>query len=133
MALGLVLLRPLYIPIFTIDPEVRALVSSLAIVVAATQPIGAVLYVLDGVLIGAGDGRYLAWAMLVAVAVFLPLAGLVLVTGAGIVALWWALRAGSWRGRSRSACAIGPTPGSGPARRRDLARRPLRRRFDVGR
>ena len=61
------------------------------LVVAASQPIGALLYVLDGILIGAGDTRYLAWTMLAALLTFLPLAGAVLVTDAGIIALWWAL------------------------------------------
>ena len=91
MAVLLLALRPAYVPIFTTDTAVRDLVWSLVVVVAASQPIGALLYVLDGILIGAGDTRYLAWAMLVALATFLPLAGTVLVTEAGIVALWWAL------------------------------------------
>jgi putative MATE family efflux protein len=91
MAVVLLALRPAYIPIFTDDPAVRDLVWSLAVVVAATQPIGALLYVLDGILIGAGDLRYLAWSMLVALLVFLPLAAAVYVAGAGVVTLWWAL------------------------------------------
>jgi putative MATE family efflux protein len=91
MAVLLLALRPVYVPLFTTDGEVRDLVRSLAVVVAATQPIGALLYVLDGILIGAGDTRYLAGTMLVALVMFLPLAGAVLVTGSGIVALWWAL------------------------------------------
>jgi putative MATE family efflux protein len=89
---GLLLaLRPAYVPLFTDDPAVRDLVWSLVVVVAASQPIGALLYVLDGILIGAGDTRYLAWTMLVALVVFLPLAGAVLATEAGVLALWWAL------------------------------------------
>jgi len=91
MAALLLVLRPAYVPIFTTDPAVRNLVWSLVVVVAASQPIGALLYVLDGILIGAGDTRYLAWTMLVALVAFLPLAGAVLVTDAGIVPLWWAL------------------------------------------
>jgi len=91
MAVLLLALRPAYVPIFTTDPAVRDLVWSLAVVVAVAQPIGALLYVLDGILIGAGDTRYLAWTMLVALLTFLPLAGAVLVTDAGIIALWWAL------------------------------------------
>jgi MATE family, multidrug efflux pump len=92
-AVVLLVLRPVYIPIFTTDPAVRDLIWHLAVVVAATQPVGAATYVLDAVLIGAGDGRYLAWTMLAALVVFVPLADLVLVTDAGIVALWWALTA----------------------------------------
>ena len=91
MAVLVLALRPAYIPIFTTDPEVRDLVWSLVVVVAASQPVGALLYVLDGILIGAGDTRYLAWTMLAALLTFLPLAAAVLVTDAGVVALWWAL------------------------------------------
>lgn len=91
MAVLLLALRPVYIPIFTTDSAVRDLVWSLALVVAASQPIGALLYVLDGILIGAGDTRYLAWTMLAALLTFLPLAAAVLVTEAGVVALWGAL------------------------------------------
>ena len=87
----LVALRSAYIPLFSSDPAVRHLAWSLAVVVAATQPVGAAVYVLDAILIAAGDGRYLAWTMLVAALTFLPLAGLVLITRAGVVALWWAL------------------------------------------
>ena len=54
---------------------------------AASQLVGAVLYVLDGVLIGAGDLRYLALTQLAAVVVFLPPAWVVLATQAGAVAL----------------------------------------------
>lgn len=89
----LLVARPLYIPLFSSDPSVHDLVWSLVFVVAATQPVGALVYVVDGVLIGAGDTRFLAWSMLLALLVFLPLAGAVLVTDAGIVALWWALTA----------------------------------------
>jgi Na+-driven multidrug efflux pump len=49
-----------------------------------------VVFALDGVLIGAGDGRYLAWAGVVTLLAYLPLAGLVLATDGGLVALWWA-------------------------------------------
>jgi len=91
MAVLLLALRPAYVPIFTTDTAVRDLVWSLVVVVAASQPIGALLYVLDGILIGAGDTRYLAWTMLFALVTFLPLASTVLVTEAGIIALWWAL------------------------------------------
>lgn len=86
-----VALRPVYIPLFTEDPAVRDLVWSLAVVVAASQPVGALLYVLDGILIGAGDLRYLAWTMLLALLVFVPLAAAVYIAEAGVVALWWAL------------------------------------------
>jgi Na+-driven multidrug efflux pump len=54
--------------------------------------------VLDGVLIGAGDGRYLAVASTLSVAAFLPaaliVAALDLSGSAGLVALWGAI--GVW-------------------------------------
>jgi Na+-driven multidrug efflux pump len=52
------------------------------------------VFVLDGVLIGAGDMRFLAVASMVSTAAFLPAAWLVLSTGAGLVALWTAI--GVW-------------------------------------
>jgi putative MATE family efflux protein len=51
----------------------------------------AVAFVLDGVLIGAGDMRFLAWSMAGAAAVFVPAAGVVLVLGLGLGWLWAAL------------------------------------------
>ncbi|MGH8891775.1 MAG: MATE family efflux transporter [Actinomycetes bacterium] len=87
----LVGLRPAYVPLFTPDADVRALLATVMVVAAALQPISGVVFALDGVLIGAGDGRYLAWAGLVTLVVFVPLACLVLVADAGLVALWWAL------------------------------------------
>jgi Na+-driven multidrug efflux pump len=93
--LGLVVvgLRAAYVPVFTTDADVRALLSSVLVVAALFQPVCGVVFALDGVLIGAGDGRYLAWAGVATAAVFLPLAGLVLVADAGLVALWWAFNA----------------------------------------
>jgi len=87
----LVALRAVYLPLFSSDPAVQDLAWSLVVVVAATQPVGAAVYVLDAILIAAGDGRFLAWSMFVAALLFVPLAGVVLVTEAGVVALWWAL------------------------------------------
>jgi putative MATE family efflux protein len=86
-----VVARPAYVPLFSTDPEVRRLLASVLIVVAVMQPVAGVVFVLDGVLIGSGDGRYLAGAGIAALAVFLPCAGFVLATAAGLVALWWAI------------------------------------------
>jgi Na+-driven multidrug efflux pump len=63
------------------------------VVAALFQPVCGVVFALDGVLIGAGDGRYLAVAGVLTLAAFLPLAALVLATDAGLVALWWAFGA----------------------------------------
>jgi len=79
------------VPAFTADPEVRRLLGTVLLVVAATQPVGSVVFALDGVFIGAGDNRYLALAGVASLLAFVPLAGFVLATSAGLVALWWAL------------------------------------------
>jgi putative MATE family efflux protein len=86
----LLLARPAYVPLFTTDQAVRDLLSQVLVVAALFQPVCGVVFVLDGVLIGAGDGRYLAWAGVMTLVVFLPLAWLVLAADAGLVALWWA-------------------------------------------
>ncbi len=84
-------LQPVLPDLFTDDAEVLRLAAFLLWFVAALQPVNAVAFVLDGILIGAGDLRFLAWAMVADVAVFAVAAGLVLVTGAGIGWLWAAL------------------------------------------
>ena len=55
------------------------------------QPINGVVFVLDGLLMGAGDVRFLARAMVGAFVAFVAAAGVVLATGAGIGWLWAAL------------------------------------------
>lgn len=82
---------PLIPRLFTSDGEVQRQVVVLLLIVAVTQPIAGAVFVLDGVLIGAGDGGYLAGAMLVTLAVFVPVALLVPVLGGGVAALWWTL------------------------------------------
>lgn len=83
--------RPLFVPLFTSDQAVRDVLLPALLVVAVAQPISGIVYVLDGVLMGAGDGRYLAWAMVVTLAVFTPVALLVPRLGGGLTALWWAM------------------------------------------
>ncbi len=77
---------------FSPDPEVRAAVAAALIVVAVSQPLSGWVFVLDGVLIGAGDGVYLAGAGVVTLIVYLPAAaavGAFAPTGAaGLVWLW---------------------------------------------
>ncbi|MFE2011583.1 MATE family efflux transporter [Streptomyces sp. NPDC059491] len=93
VVLGAVLIvaRPLFIPLFTGDVTVQDTLLPALLVVALSQPISGVVFVLDGVLMGAGDGPYLAWAMLLTLAVFAPVALLVPVLGGGLTALWWAM------------------------------------------
>ncbi|MGH9186159.1 MAG: MATE family efflux transporter [Acidimicrobiales bacterium] len=80
--------RPLLPHVFTDDAAVVALTGFVLLWVAALQPVNGVVFVLDGVLIGAGDMRFLAWAMAGAFAVFAAAAGAVLALDLGIGWLW---------------------------------------------
>ena len=97
IAVGLVLgilviaTRPVFLPLFTSDPVVKDVALPALLIVALSQPISGVVFVLDGVLMGAGDGPYLAGAMVLTLAVFTPVALLVPVLGGGLTALWGAM------------------------------------------
>jgi putative MATE family efflux protein len=88
-----VALRFAYVPLFTDDVTVQALLGSVLVVAAVFQPVAGAVFALDWGLIGAGDGRYLAWAGVITLLAFLPLAFWVLAVDAGLVALWWAFGA----------------------------------------
>ena len=75
-------------PLFTGDERVQDLLVPVLLVAAAGQPIAGVVFVLDGVLIGAGDGTYLAWAGLAVLAVYAPVVLLVGALGGGVVLVW---------------------------------------------
>ena len=77
--------------LFSTDPAVVALAGFLLLFVAAMQPINGAVFVLDGLLIGAGDMAFLGRAMWIALAVFAPLALGVAALGLGIGWLWGAL------------------------------------------
>jgi putative MATE family efflux protein len=64
--------------LFTGATEVTDLLPPALIVLGASVPLGGVVFVLDGVLIGAGDARYLALTGLANLAAFVPLAVAVL-------------------------------------------------------
>ncbi len=90
-AVVVVVLRPVLPGIFTDDAEVIALTGFLLWWVAALQPINGLVFVLDGLLIGAGDMRFLAWAMLGALAMMIPPAAAVIVFDLGIGFVWLAI------------------------------------------
>ncbi|WP_205696369.1 MATE family efflux transporter [Conexibacter sp. SYSU D00693] len=73
--------------LFTGDEAVVERAEELWPLFALLQLPGAVVFALDGILIGAGDTRYLAWAMAASSAVFVPLALL----ADSVVEMWWAL------------------------------------------
>ncbi|MFF3407032.1 MATE family efflux transporter [Streptomyces sp. NPDC002742] len=93
IALGLLVIatRPLFLPLFSGDSGVQNAALPALVMVAVSQPICGIVFVLDGVLMGAGDGPYLAWAMLLTLAVFTPVALLVPLLGGGLTALWGAM------------------------------------------
>lgn len=95
LALGVVVAaaRPLYVPLFTTDQAVRVLLSQVLLLVAVYQPLSGVVFVLDGVLIGAGDNRFLAVASIATTAVFLGCAEAARAAGGGLFGLWLAIGA----------------------------------------
>jgi putative MATE family efflux protein len=76
---------------FTGDPRVLHEAALLWPFLAAMQPLGGAVFALDGILIGAGDTRYLMWSMVAASAVFIVLASLAYARGWGVVGVWAAL------------------------------------------
>ncbi|MDT7842630.1 MATE family efflux transporter [Streptomyces justiciae] len=91
LGLAVVVTRPAFLPLFTSDPTVKDAALPALLVVALSQPICGIVFVLDGVLMGAGDGPYLAWAMVLTLAAFTPVALLVPTLGGGLTALWGAM------------------------------------------
>jgi putative MATE family efflux protein len=86
----LLAVRPVLPAAFGVTPAVRGLLLAVLLVVIVQQPVAGVVFVLDGVLIGAGDQDYLAVAGLITLAAFAAAAAVVLATGSGLVALWLA-------------------------------------------
>jgi putative MATE family efflux protein len=112
-AVCLTIVRPWLPSVFTGDDHVRALTMQVLWVVIALQPANAVVFVLDGILIGAGDLGYLAVAMAFSTFVcFLPVAlgvlaahgtllelwgALSVLMAARLVTMWWRYRSPRWQ------------------------------------
>lgn len=79
--------------LFTSDPEVVRTVRRVWWLVALLQPIGGVVFVLDGVFMGAAEFRYLAATTLAAVAVLVGAALAAAAFDGGLLALWGAMAA----------------------------------------
>lgn len=75
---------------FTSDAGVLEALPVALVLLALAQPIAGFVFVLDGVLIGAGDVRYLAWTGILNLAVYLPLLLLALLPGWPALAVIWA-------------------------------------------
>lgn len=96
--IGLAALAPVLGPLFTPDEVVHELLVPVLLVAALFQPVAGVVFVLDGVLIGAGDGAYLAWGGLAVLLAYAPL--LLLVDGAALGWVWVVFGAGFMGGRA---------------------------------
>jgi Na+-driven multidrug efflux pump len=92
-AFGLVLLAlgDLIPRAFTSDPAVIDRAREIWWVFALMMPANGAVFALDGILIGAGDTRFLMWGMLAAAAVYVPVALLALAEGWGILGVWFGL------------------------------------------
>jgi Na+-driven multidrug efflux pump len=107
LAAVLVALSPLLPHAFTGDPAVVARATSVVLWLAVITLPGAVAFAYDGVLIGAGDYRFLGVAAVAYLVAVTPLGVATLTAGLGIAAiwgtylLWMVLRAGAnhWRTR----------------------------------
>ena len=101
--------------LFTSDADVQAALTLALWVLAAGQPLAGYVFVLDGVLIGAGDAKYLAIAGVVNLAAYLPLLLAVGQSGAGggagLLWLWAAFSLGYMTARAAHA---GPPRPDGP-------------------
>jgi putative MATE family efflux protein len=105
---------------FTGDEDVVDRAKEIWPLFALMQPANGAVFALDGILIGAGDTRFLMYGMLAAaLGVFVPIALLSLALDLGIVGVWVglvgliAVRLGTcaWRFRSRRWALVG-APGS---------------------
>src|SRR5690606_6379345 len=75
LALGIIIALLAFFagPVFTSDPGILAALPVTLLVMALGVPLAGFVFVLDGVLIGAGDARYLALSGLANLAVYVPL------------------------------------------------------------
>ncbi|MCU1638389.1 MAG: family efflux transporter [Microbacteriaceae bacterium] len=89
LALGALLatIAPFAGPVFTSDNDIHLALTVVLLVMALGVPIAGYVFVLDGVLIGAGDARYLAVSGFGNLAMYLPLLTIAASSGS-VTALW---------------------------------------------
>ena len=81
---------PMLGPLFTGDAAVHDALVPVLLVAALGQPVAGIVFVLDGVLIGAGDGAYLARGGLVTLVAYAPVALVTATLGGGLLGVWLA-------------------------------------------
>ncbi|MBT8166162.1 MAG: MATE family efflux transporter [Acidimicrobiia bacterium] len=87
----LVLTRSIVPGWFTNEPEVREAIESVWLILAVMQPLAALVYVWDGIVMGAGAFGYLAWAMVVSGVAAVAVLVVVVPLGWGLPGVWWAI------------------------------------------
>ena len=70
LGLAVIATRPWLSDLFTDDPDVRRQTDQILWFVAGLQPLAAAVFIFDGILIGAGDAKYLAGAMAAASVIY---------------------------------------------------------------
>ncbi|MBA2384321.1 MAG: MATE family efflux transporter [Actinobacteria bacterium] len=90
-AAAMLLLQPVLPYAFTGDEAVVERAQAIWLLFALMQPLNGAVFALDGILIGAGDGRYLMWSMVAAFAMSAAVALAALAFDWGIVGVWGAL------------------------------------------
>ena len=103
--------------VFTSDDAVIDQLQKIWPLFALMQPANGAVFALDGILIGAGDTRFLMWGMLAASLTFIPIALASLAFDWGIVGVWCGLLAligvrlttCLWRFRGRRWAIVGAT------------------------
>jgi putative MATE family efflux protein len=90
-AAGMLALVGVLPAIFTEDATVLAAAREIWPLFALALPLSAAVYALDGILIGAGDARYLMWSMLLSAAVCLAGVAAAVVFDWGLTGVWAAL------------------------------------------
>lgn len=88
------------VSLFTNSTDVKLLLGAGVILwVALFQPLNGIVFVLDGLLIGAHDTRFLMWAMLIGgLGIFVPISWMALHWGWGLMGIWAGVGAlMSWR------------------------------------
>lgn len=88
IGVALALTRTPLARLFGTDAAVQDAAAAALLVLALAAPLGAIAFQFDGILIGAGDARFLALAGIATTAVYAPFALVVMSTGAGLVWLW---------------------------------------------
>jgi len=79
--------------VFTADAEVLERIQAAWVIFALMQPLNGAVFAMDGILIGAGDSRFMMWATLAAACIAIPLTGVSYALGAGIEGVWLAISA----------------------------------------